>query len=100
MVWFARVRGGRGIGIGLCFPGHVGSGSCLRDRCRRANLSTLKLELCVFDQSAVPFLRVIMLVSFVLFSSYVVPATKNMVSSTNTDLSSLGSEVGSMRSAL
>jgi hypothetical protein len=76
----------------------VGSGSCLRDRCRRANLSTLKLELCVFDQLAAPFLHVIMLLSFALFSLYEFPATKNMVLSTNADLSSLGSEVGSMRS--
>jgi len=67
MVWFVRVRGGHEIG--LCFPGRVGSGLRLRDRCRRANLSTSKLELCVFDQFVALFLHVIMLVSFVLFSS-------------------------------
>jgi hypothetical protein len=98
MVWFVRVSGGRGRGLPL--PGRLGSGSCLRDKCSKANLLTSKLELWVLDQSAAPFLHDIMLASFVLFSSYVFPATKNIVSSTNADFNLLGSVVGSMRSAL
>ena len=43
MVWFVRISGGHGIG--LYFPGRLGSGLCLRDKCNRANLSISKMEL-------------------------------------------------------
>ena len=67
---------------------------------RRANLLILKVELCEVDHSFAPAGRVIMLHNLALFSWKDVPAARKTVSSTNADLSSLGSGDGEMRLVL
>ena len=95
MMWFTRCSGGRGIG--LCFPCWLGSGSRLRDMCKRANLSISKLELWEANHLFAPLGRVIMLLSLSLFSWKELPVARNTVLSTKADLSSLGSMDGVMR---